>query len=420
LLGIWSEFDTPRKSVRLLYATRHLHDAFRPIDGGRAFQIGNVVGFIDLGDLRLEILPKASGTAGAEGDPGQFLLDLLTTAGVVPRTLLAAGEVARTRSLVEALVRAFADDLAKRLTQGVPRRYSEVAADTPVVRGRIDFCRLACRPPGNDHILPIRHAPLQFDNPLSQVILAAVNRLLALTRSVHTASVLRHCAALLDRVTAVPLTAERVRRLQLSPYESAWQPVVDFAAALAAGYLPHPVSGGALTSFSLTFSLDDLFEAVLRKLLPTVLAGSELTLAATRPRSPLLRSVETGAEVLPLRPDYLFLTAAAPQQARLVGDAKWKRLDGALPSLGLRPSDVYQLTTYMAYHGLGRGVLLFPADGWMPRGESAWARRFDLIDPTGNKQITVLGVDVADLVSQLRERRVAAGDRFRRALASCV
>jgi 5-methylcytosine-specific restriction enzyme subunit McrC len=415
-----SEINTARNRACILRATQHLPAAFRPVLGGQSLQIGNIVGFIDLGDVRLEILPKASGVAGEEGDAGQFLLDLLSIPGVVPRLRPAAGDVHATASLLEGLVRAFADDLAERLSQGVPRRYSEVAENSPVVRGRIDFCRMALRPPGNDHILPIRHAPLQFDNPLSQVILATVNRLLRVVRSVRTAAILQHCAALLDRVSRVSLTPERVRRLQLTPFESAWKPVVDFAAALASGYFPDPVSGGAIRSFSLTFSLDDLYEAVLRKLRPTVLAGSGLALATTRPRSPLLRSLDTGAEVLALKPDYLFLGAVPPAQKRLVGDAKWKRLKGESPSLGLDSSDVYQLTTYMAYHGLDRGVLLFPADRWMAHGESAWSRRFALIDPAGGKRITVVGVDLAHLISQDPGLRATAQERLRRALCSCL
>jgi 5-methylcytosine-specific restriction endonuclease McrBC regulatory subunit McrC len=330
------------------------------------------------------------------------------------------GEVSRNKSLLEGLVRAFAEDLVERLTQGLPRRYSEVGENSTVVRGRIDFCRMALRPPGNDHIVPVRHAPLQFNNPLSQIILAMVNRLLALVRSVQTASLLQHCAVLLDRVTPVPLNIERVGRLHLSSLESAWKPVIDFAAALARGWLPSPVLGGAISSFSLTFSLDDLFEAVLRKLLPGILAGAGLTLAGVRPPSPLLRSMSTGAEVLNLRPDYLFLDASAPQRKRVVGDAKWKRLNPENPSFGLIPTDVYQLTTYMTHHGLDRGVLLFPADVWMAREESAWTHRFALIEPSRNKQIVLVGVDVADLVSPDQGRRESASVRLQRALISCL
>jgi 5-methylcytosine-specific restriction endonuclease McrBC regulatory subunit McrC len=145
-----------------------------------------------------------------------------------------------------------------------------------------------------------------------------------------------------------------------------------------------------------------------------------LTLAATRTRSPLLCSAATGAKVLNLRPDYLFVSQNSLQEKRLVGDAKWKRLDEKKSSFDLSPSDVYQLTTYMAFHGLDRGILLFPADKWMPRSDDAWMHRFNLLDSAGNKRITLVGVDIAELVSQDPARREQGADRLKRALLKCI
>src|SRR5688500_1412919 len=78
--------NTPLVWGRLLEATAHIHDAFRPVDHGRRLQVGNVVGFIDLGRQQLQLVPKVSGSENSQGDPAAFLLDVLTTAGVFPRT----------------------------------------------------------------------------------------------------------------------------------------------------------------------------------------------------------------------------------------------------------------------------------------------------------------------------------------------
>src|SRR5688500_16636555 len=85
--------NTPQVWGRLLEATAHIHDAFRPVDHGRRLQVVNVVGFIDLGQQRVQILPKVSGTENSQGEPAAFLLDVLTMAGVFPRTKLTPGRV---------------------------------------------------------------------------------------------------------------------------------------------------------------------------------------------------------------------------------------------------------------------------------------------------------------------------------------
>jgi 5-methylcytosine-specific restriction endonuclease McrBC regulatory subunit McrC len=412
-----ADVDTPGNRVRLWSATRHIADAFRLVKQGRRLRVGNVVGFIDLGRVQLELRPKASGVAGQAGDPRQLLLDLLSLRWLAPRTLLRRGAVQKTRSLLEVLFKAFADDLAERLSLGIPRRYSEREDNSTVLRGRILFGRMATRPPGNDHVLPIRHAPLQFDNPLSRVILATVRRLQGLTRSVHTATTLQHCGALLDRVAPVPLTEQLVNRLHLTALEANWKPVVDFATALAQGQPPDPVAAGTIRSFGLTFSLDDLFESALRKVLPQTLAGSLLSLAPKRQRAHLLRSQQTDKQILPLRPDYLFINNGG--EKILVADAKWKLLNWASPALGLLPSDAYQLTAYLAAHKLDRGVLFFPADKETPLTfGAAWTHPFTLLDGSSNRRVTIVAVELAALVSGDAGRRQEAQTRLRQAISS--
>jgi hypothetical protein len=168
------------------------------------------------------------------------------------------------------------------------------------------------------------------------------------------------------------------------------------------------VAGGLTQARGLLFSLDDLFEALLRRALAESLREGSLTLAAGERQLHLLRSLDGGAESLALKPDFLFLKG--PKGKVLVGDAKWKRLTDEAGSLGLAPSDVYQLATYMARHGLRRGVLFFPMDEWMtPNPDGYWSRDFELIG--GGGHISVVAVDILGLVSrdqQLRQRAIAS------------
>ena len=408
---LFPEIDNPATRARLMRLTRGMpFNVF--LQDRNGLRVGNVVGLFDTGDLQLEIVPKVS-VGSTPDEDARYLLDLLSTSGLAPRIVTAAGRIQHTASLLEAVLRAFADDLAAQLSQGPARRYAVREELSPVLRGRIDFTRLAKRPPGSDHLLPIRHAPLQADNLLSQVVLAAALEALPVVQSAGTAATLKRCADLLDGVRRVPLTTDRVGRLHLSALETGWASVVEFAAAVAQGRGPNPVAPGSQPFFSLLFPLDDLFEAVLRRSLPLALAGTDLSLAPRRSRAPLLYSMQTGAGVLNLKPDYLFHHPAAPESPCLVGDAKWKRLEPESASYGVQAGDVYQLITYMTYHKVRRGVLLFPADDWMGSPPGAWSHHFALLDPTSDARITLLSVDVAGLVSKKPERRPAALVRLR-------
>jgi hypothetical protein len=106
-----------------------------------------------------------------------------------------------------------------------------------------------------------------------------------------------------------------------------------------------------------------------------------------------------GADVLQLRPDFLFALIGIGAKNVMVGDAKWKRLLPSAPSLGLKAADLYQLTAYMIRHEINKGILFFPSVGQ----EKPLLRRFSLAD--SRSTVTVITVDIVGLVARDKERR---------------
>jgi 5-methylcytosine-specific restriction endonuclease McrBC regulatory subunit McrC len=205
-----------------------------------------------------------------------------------------------------------------------------------------------------------------------------------------------------------PLTPELIDQVHLTNLESEWQDALDLAAALVRGQAPSPVVAGKSRMFTLLLSMSDLFERLLRRRLNESLARTGLELATRSGGVFLLRSVTTATQALPMRPDFLFHRRGETTQRLLVGDAKWKRLKQRSRSFGMSSSDVYQLATYMASHGLSNGILFFPLAEWMTGPE--WEHSFYL---AGREAIVhVLAVDVPALVSRDRGTREAASARL--------
>lgn len=372
----------------------------------RGIRISAVVGMVDIGICQIEILPKVSATSST-AENSQFLLDMLAASGFVAPTQFLEGHVVATNAgLLEPIIRVFAEDLWLRLVEGLPRRYADLSEVSPVLRGSIRFEAIATRPPGNDQVLPIRYNQLHGDNDLSRLILAVISRLQVFTRSLRTRRILDQCATLFEGLTPSTLTPEVAESVQTNRLETHWEPVVAFARALASNLSPDVVSAGRLPFFSILFSLDELFEAVLRKSLRLALKNTSLNLAAHWPTFPLLRSLQTGADVLRLRPDYLFVSTSNQTEKRLVGDAKWKRLIPGNPSFGLKPADAYQLTAYLTSHNLQKGIVFFPTDEWMAYQDNPWLHRFAFTSGSGT--VTIAAVDVQGLVSKSGPHRKKA------------
>jgi 5-methylcytosine-specific restriction enzyme subunit McrC len=391
-------------------AARLPSDVFRRTSNG--IRVGGYVGVVDLGWCQVELLPKiAEGISDAERR--RFLLNLLDRSGLIPRPLISSAAVDKDRGrLLESLIAAFAEHLHTELLRGVPRRYEVRNERMPQVKGRILFGELARSLPSRKHLIPVRHAPLQYDNDVTRVLRGLVDVLSRHSLAQSVVETLDHCGRMLGAVSSVPLERLRPGRIRLPRQERRWQPFLDLAEMVRSGQLPVPISPGRAEAFGLLFSLHDVFERLIRRALTgRLFEHLELRTRPTRPR--LLHPIPDGPPVLKLRPDLLI--AGGSGDLRLVADAKWKRLDGDSSSYGLSPSDVYQVTTYMAAHSVVRGILLFPELPWMLDEPNPWYRHYSLVG--GQGQLMIGGVDVVGLASREPDQREAAVERLTALLA---
>lgn len=375
----------------------------------RGLSAARAVGLIDAGPYQLEILPKTAAGVDSVQNARRLLVGLLASSTRFARYIDRPGSIASDRlPVTEAVIRSAVGEIARLLEAGAPRRYYEVTEDSPTLRGRVDFTRLARRVGANDHLIPCRWAPLNRDNPLSRLVLAVLLELQTLSKSAETLADIRQCIAAMPTVDRVPLTGHLVDEATPSALEGAWTPVVALGDLLVRGRSPIPTNVGATKGRTFVFELDRLFETLLRHRIPVALrrVGAPLSLASSSAH-PLLEDLETGEFRVRLRPDFLFESAGA---VVMVGDAKWKRLEPAARTLGLGRNDIYQLTAYVARYVVTRSVLMFPATNELSGG---WLRRHRFTARLGTSPaptLVLLAVDVQGLVSHRRNERAAALD----------
>jgi 5-methylcytosine-specific restriction endonuclease McrBC regulatory subunit McrC len=114
-----------------------------------------------------------------------------------------------------------------------------------------------------------------------------------------------------------------LRRLELSIPGQIWEPVKEFVLTTIRQNAPHPLEGTGMRFFSILFSMQDLFERLVRRRVRQCLVGTALTLAP-KERIPGTLEDQHGKQIGSLTPDLLLLNSAGDTAA--VGDVKWKRL----------------------------------------------------------------------------------------------
>lgn len=387
--------EESRIDVQSQTESRALDRALRTLPEGaltkdrRGFRIGPHAGLIDAGAIQIEVLPKFG---SSEEERRTFLLSLLRESGLVTNVVARRARVHLSHNvLLEAVVAAAAQEVAARLSHGVPRRYEPAAELAPPLRGRIDIGALARALPTKAYQPLCRIAPLQRDNPLTRVLRAFVQRLARVTSVTDTRQRLFRSSDLLRDVRAVPLTRALVEGVSLGRFEAGWEGTLDLALACATGLFPDPVSAdGTTAAHGLLFPLNSLFERVLRKALREAMEGTKTPLFPSAPRRALMTN-EGGKELFKTRPDFLFGTT----NVDMVGDAKWKRLAPKPDeAYGLRIADSYQVAAYLEQYGSSRAFVFFPQQEWMGAN---WSSRLTF---RGGSTLTLVGVDVVGLVAK--------------------
>ncbi len=389
----------------LRYSALSGRDVFlRSKSGVRA---GNYVGVADVANIHIQILPKISDGSSIEDDAA-FLIRMMQRSGAVPNiSVNKARPGLEKNTFLDPILERVARSLVLRLNHDPPRRYHREDTSSPVLKGRIDFRRLAACPPGRDWLVPIEHYPLQVNNPLSQLIKAVAIELQRLSTNSRTRLKFQTALDLLNHVEARQIGAV-LHDIQLGPYEQHWSDIQFLAKALIRGEAPSPLSSGSTDLFGLLFSLFDLFEALLRKTLRS--CGSPDWRIKSKASSRLLTRNEANGKQLhavTLKPDYVFVDRTGA--TRCIADAKWKTVGSGNNVSGLNERDVYQLATYMVHYNAKSGILFFPMFGPTDKGANVDCREWRVNGLSGGKLI-LAHVNVPGLVSDDQAERDSVQD----------
>lgn len=381
----------------LRYSAAQTFPCFRLKRG--SLHAAEAVGTLQVGRLRLNILPKSDG-GGDERDK-RFLMNLLHAAGYMADQASLMSAAVSTTSLdpLEALLLQTALEILNNLHDGAPRRYEQQAAESVTVRGRIDFGRLSRRVHASDIRLPVRYSPLSAANVLSRTIWWVAETLHSMARHAETRRLLQEVLSRMACTDGNRVTRNEVFGIVLRRYEMRWARLLGLAKLMADERFIDPTFAGRADAFGMLFPLQHLFERVLRHALAD--AGRDLGLTASH-RSEAMHMLHdtSNSGFLRLRPDYV---VSRNGTAVLLGDAKWKRLHETERAFGLERNDIYQLNAYLTRYAVQRAAVFVPRMPWMP---ARWQWHF--LIPPDNRELHILPVDIEALVSRTASTRAAA------------
>jgi 5-methylcytosine-specific restriction enzyme subunit McrC len=387
-----------RDSARRITASGQME--FLELREGLSIQTRQYVGSLQLGDLRLTILPKINGLP---------LLNLLRyTYHLRNFDFFSPLEFgAETTEFQDILIQQLAQEVAELLERGLYRRYERVSENLLSPRGRIDFGILSRQGGLLEATLPCAHFVRLEDNPLNQCLLAGLHLAVGLTSHLGLRTHLRQSAQILSQsVTRVALTSRFLNRAQasLNRLTHAYQPALQLIQLLLDGQgvsLEQDQPQTRLPGF--LFDMNRFFQALLDRFLRENLEGytlrSEYQLQDMLQYHPQHNPYRWSAPKP--RPDFAIL---AGEKVVALLDAKYRDIG----QHGLPREMLYQLAFYASSQDRpGLATILYPT---VTEGRESW---LEIVHPVSGQSISRVILRPVDLYAL--EHLVTAGARSQRA-----
>jgi 5-methylcytosine-specific restriction enzyme subunit McrC len=335
---------------------------FNDDHGGRYFGVGHrhlkaqsYVGYIEVGQVAIEILPKADrDLAGASPVWREGLLEMLRVAlGLRLQPLRDAAQRLTRNRLLDLIAQAYLAELAPLLREGLAKGYRTTQSNGAVFRGRLKIAEHLRDNLARADRFFVEYQTFDHDIAVNRVLAAALDALSWRALSPSVASKVDACLAQLPELQATAVTAADVNRIRLTRATQRYAKALIYARMILDQLGPHLRAGRARV-FSLLFDMNVLWERYVATLLRRA-APPGLRVHAQE-SSPFWRA--DGHRVRSVKPDLVVRAAGSdvPGPALLVIDTKWKVPQNGLPS----DDDLQQMFVYNELLRAPRAVLLYP------------------------------------------------------------
>ncbi|MCC6556805.1 MAG: hypothetical protein IT372_27940 [Polyangiaceae bacterium] len=349
---------------------------FNDAHGGRFFRLGHkrittteLVGYVEVGDLAIEILPKAD-RAPVRSANGQVwrhgLLEMLRAAtGLRLVSPSPASQVAGRSTLLELVVRRFVEEVERLLHEGLAKGYRDEEANGPTFRGKLLFPQQLRENLVRADRFHVRHATFDRDIVVNRILREALDTLGGLALSGGLAARAVACATTFPEVGRIDVTSETLDRVVLGRSTARYRDALVLARMILEQRAPE-LRAGHVPVFAVLFDMNILWERYVASLFRRA-AGGRFDVS-TQESTSLWR--EPGMSSRVVRPD-IVVRARGGREVILIADTKWKVAPDGIPS----DDDLKQMFVYNELLHSPRAVLLYPSTGPATGRQGAYAGR---------------------------------------------
>lgn len=352
------------------------------------------VGTVQVGSLTVEVLPKVEGI----GDT-TLRRNLVAMLSVALDLDISEGEAAQVGTqrlgLLEALIRLFCQKLFVQVHRGLVRRYEGREENLSVLRGRLAVTRQIRLNAAHPERLYCQFDEFMEDNPLNQILKAAVRFLLKASRDLTNQRQLSELLFIFDEVSDMPRHGLPWSKASFDRLNDRFRPCFNLASLFLRNTPPN-VTAGRAESLSLFFDMNSLFEEYVGRVAACAFREEGCHVTRQGPQRALAYDEANQRNAFLMKPD---IVAQAGGETSWIMDTKWKELTPEEVRDGVAQADVYQMYAYANGYQCPDVVLLYPHHaglGTLP-GTRASYRLHQWTGTGRHARIRVATLDLTDL-----------------------
>ena len=310
------------------------------------------VGILQVGNLLIEVLPKADRNTSDKAFWRDVLIDMVRVAGfVVTKETSESRLRIRPNSILELYFERFVSEANYLLHTGLVKQYRPVSGNRTSLKGAIDFPNHLRHNLIHAERFYVRHTIYDTTHLLHAIIYKTILLLQRINTNPGLYSPLANLSISFPFQENIKISADLFKRITYNRKTRQYEPLINICKLILLNYHPD-ISKGHNDVLALMFDMNSLWEQFIYVTLRAQLkeTDSGLKLRAQKSRN-FWQSDQNRATRL--RPDIIIERGNGEN---VIIDTKWKLTDRAAPT----DDDLRQMFTYNLYFSSSKAALLYP------------------------------------------------------------